>query len=59
MGEKFFVIFNTSAKNVTFSPPESTWNPNIFDTTAGNNIISQFSKSIHVAPISATILTHC
>ena len=57
--ERILVIFNASAKDVTVSLPEGTWNLNIFDNTAGNDTISQVSKFIHAAPISATVLTRC
>ena len=55
--ENIFVVFNASAREITVSLPEGTWNLNICENIAGNDILSQMVSQIQVAPISAAVLT--
>lgn len=55
--ENIFVVFNASAREIAVSLPEGTWNLNICENIAGNDILSQIVSQIQVAPISAAVLT--
>ena len=55
--DNIFVVFNTSAEEVTLALPEGIWNLNVCEMNAGTNALSQVSNVLNVAPVSAAALT--
>ena len=52
-----FVIFNASEKELTVSLPDGCWEIHIRDDKAGTGALAQAEGGVHVAPISAAVLT--